>query len=246
MCPTATVWHGRQLFGEAGRVRDPEAAAVLHQITKHGSPSPDRSRLVDFQPLDPSNRPAPFKRFPRLETRPLPDDIGGTGIAAADVLSGRRKPARAQFDTKVLARLPFPLGWRHPHDRRRGTYFRAALSAGNLHPVELYVTCGDLPGVNAGVHHFAPLEFGLTTLRSGDWRPALAATAAEPAVATAPCTLVLTGIPWRTAWKYGERGTATCTGTPGPSWPTSLPGRRPTASPLGWSWASPTPRWPGW
>jgi SagB-type dehydrogenase family enzyme len=200
-----TVWHRRQLFGEAGRVRNPEAAAVLHQLTKHGSPIPDRSRLVDFLPLDPSNRPAPFKRFPRLETRPLPADLGGTGVAATDVLSRRAKPAPAQLDDTVLARLLFfSAGVTRTTGGR--TYFRAAMSAGNLHPVELYVACGDLPGVDAGVHHFAPLEFGLTTLRFGDWRRALAAATAEPAVATGPCTLVLTGIPWRTAWKYGERG----------------------------------------
>ncbi|MGH2528015.1 MAG: SagB/ThcOx family dehydrogenase [Actinomycetota bacterium] len=187
-------------------MRNPEAAFVLHQLTKHGSPIPDRSRLVDFQPLDPSNRPAPFKRFPRLETRPLPVDIGGTGIAATDVLSGRAKSPPSQIDGTVLARLLFFSAGVTRTAVGGRSYFRAAMSAGNLHPVELYVTCGDLPGVDAGVHHFTPREFGLTALRSGDWRRALAVRAAEPAVATAPCTLVLTGIPWRTAWKYGERG----------------------------------------
>src|SRR2546430_6943362 len=68
------------------------------------------------------------------------------------------------------------------------------MSAGNLHPVEVYAACAGVDGVPDGVHHVAPLELGLTTLRSG-------------AVAPGPgCSLVLTGIPWRTAWKYGERG----------------------------------------
>ena len=60
------------------------------------------------------------------------------------------------------------------------------MSAGNLHPVELYVVGGDL-----GVRHYDPLRHTLTTLRSGDGPPV---------------AIVLTGIPWRTAWKYGERG----------------------------------------
>jgi SagB-type dehydrogenase family enzyme len=80
------------------------------------------------------------------------------------------------------------------------------MSAGNLHPIELYVVCWDLAGIPAGVYHFAPLEFGLTMLRSGDFRAVLAQAADAPQVADAPCTIVLTGIPWRTAWKYGERG----------------------------------------
>src|SRR3990172_1242693 len=48
------------------------------------------------------------------------------------------------------------------------------------------------------VHHFAPLEFGLTELRRGDFRAALSTTT--------PAALVFTGLVWRTTWKYGERG----------------------------------------
>jgi len=41
----------------------------------------------------------------------------------------------------------------------------------------------------------------------GDHRAHLVrAAASEPAVARAPLVLVLTGLPWRTAWKYTERG----------------------------------------
>ncbi len=71
-------------------------------------------------------------------------------------------------------------------------WFRAAGSAGNLAPLELYVVTGDLPGLVAGVYHYQPREHGLVRLVAlpADTRPAL----------------VVTGIPWRTAWKYGERG----------------------------------------
>jgi SagB-type dehydrogenase family enzyme len=73
------------------------------------------------------------------------------------------------------------------------------MSAGNLHPVEVYVVAGpNVDGVPAGVHHFAPLEFGLTELRRGDFRAGLSITA--------PVALVFTGRVWRTTWKYGERG----------------------------------------
>jgi SagB-type dehydrogenase family enzyme len=73
------------------------------------------------------------------------------------------------------------------------------MSAGNLHPVEVYVIAGpNVDGVPAGVHHFAPLEFGLTELRRGDFRAALSITT--------PVALVFTGLVWRTTWKYGERG----------------------------------------
>jgi nitroreductase len=56
------------------------------------------------------------------------------------------------------------------------------------------------------VYHFEPAEFALRRLRDGDFRAHLAAAAAEPAVAGLPLCLVLTGMPWRTTWKYRERG----------------------------------------
>src|SRR5918995_6269319 len=153
----------------------PDAAAMLHDLTRHGSPT-DRSRLVDFRPLDPSNRPAPFKRYVGLDPTPLPADLGASTLA------------RLLFFTAGVTRTSSS-----PAFEER-TYFRTAMSAGNLHPVEVYAVCAGIEGVPDGVHHFAPLELGLTTLRTG-------------AVIPRPgCTLVLTGIPWRTAWKYGERG----------------------------------------
>jgi SagB-type dehydrogenase family enzyme len=88
----------------------------------------------------------------------------------------------------------------------RPTFLRAAASAGALYPVEVYVVCGDLAGLPAGVYHFNPVEFALRRLRDGDHRPFLALAAADGAIERASTTLVLSGISWRTTWKYGERG----------------------------------------
>ena len=56
------------------------------------------------------------------------------------------------------------------------------------------------------MYHFEPAEFALRRLKDGDFRARLAAAAVPPAVARLPLCLVLTGIPWRTTWKYRERG----------------------------------------
>ena len=85
-------------------------------------------------------------------------------------------------------------------------YFRAAACTGALYEVELYLVCGDLPNLAAGVYHFAAAEFGLRRLRAGDYRSVLIeATAAEPAIAHAPLTIVCTCTYWRNAWKYQDR-----------------------------------------
>jgi SagB-type dehydrogenase family enzyme len=85
-------------------------------------------------------------------------------------------------------------------------YFRAAACTGALYEIELYLVCGDLANLDAGVYHFAAAEFGLRKLRSGDYRSALIdATAAEPGIAHAPLTIVCTATYWRNAWKYQDR-----------------------------------------
>jgi SagB-type dehydrogenase family enzyme len=189
-----------------------DAASTLHRATRHGSvvDAADRRQLVAFQPLDPSNRPAPFKQYMGREAVPLTREFELSSAYAADVLSGRSpEDVDTRWDGERLARVLFFSNGVSRTSRSAfgdASYFRTAMSAGNLHPLELYVVCGDLHDVAAGVYHFAPLEFGLTELRRGDYRGALAAAATDPRIAAAPMTLVVTGIPWRTAWKYGERG----------------------------------------
>src|SRR5437016_13523917 len=48
--------------------------------------------------------------------------------------------------------------------------FRAAACTGALYHIDLYLVCGDLPDLGAGVYHFSPQEFALRRLRQGDYR----------------------------------------------------------------------------
>jgi len=156
----------------------------VHQ-TDHVRADRSRPDVVEFRRMDPSNRPAPFKRYPLLEPRLLPDDL-----------------------SDALGRLLFlSAGVTRAAEGAMGpTWFRATPAAGNLHPNELYVVCGDLPGVEAGVHHYAPLEHALTALRRGDYRNELAEAAVIGRGSEATALVVITGMPWRTGWKYGDRG----------------------------------------
>jgi SagB-type dehydrogenase family enzyme len=82
-------------------------------------------------------------------------------------------------------------------------YCRAASSA-HSYP-DVYVVCGDLDGIEAGVYYFHGLHLRLDRLRRGDFRAALADAAADVSIARRPAALVITGVPWRAAWRYGER-----------------------------------------
>ena len=154
----------------------------------HGEPPTHRDRLLAFQPLDPTNRPAPLKTYAGVETVPLPRELRPSSLPAVEVLSGHHaEPGR--LDEGLLGTLLFLAAGVTRFARTVDgdpIWFRSAMSAGNLHPVEVYVVGDD-------VHHYHPLVHALVPLRRG-------------VHVCDDVTLVLTGIPFRTCWKYGERG----------------------------------------
>lgn len=90
-------------------------------------------------------------------------------------------------------------------------HYRAAASAGALFPIDVYLVCQDINGLEAGVYHFSPQEFALRPLRKGDYRAELvAATGEDQNFATAPVIFIYTATFWRSAWKYRARGYRYC------------------------------------
>jgi SagB-type dehydrogenase family enzyme len=184
---------------------DRDVARLFHDATKHTVESVrGGGHFLDF-----ANMPVPLKHYPDLEPIPLPVDLPERDALAVEVLSGRVDVAPAPWGLPELARLLFFSAGVTRRARLPGgrpIFLRAAASAGALFPVEVYVVCGDLAGLAAGVYHFSPVEFALRRVRAGECRPFLARAAADGGIGGAPVTLVLSGIPWRTTWKYGERG----------------------------------------
>jgi SagB-type dehydrogenase family enzyme len=180
-------------------------ALRFHERTKH---SVESVRRVGHR-LDWDNRPNPFKEYRGLEALPLPGELPRYDTPALDALAGPGAERRAaELRLPDLARL---LRWGAGVVRARRlaggeTYhFRTYPSAGALYPVEVYIACAELPGLAGGLYHFHPGELALRRLRAGDARPALAALADAPELTETGAVLVLTGIIWRSAWKYRAR-----------------------------------------
>src|SRR5216684_7486892 len=185
--------------------RNPEAAWTYHDATKHSYTS------IHTNPhfMDWSNQPLPFKIYPTLEPMRLPGELRQTGVAALSAIAESVPPhTNASPDLEAVAQLLYlSAGITRKRSYPGGEfYFRAAACTGALYEVELYLVCGDLSNLSAGVYHFAPAEFGLRRLRAGDYRRVLLeATGDEPAIAHAPLTIVCTCTYWRNAWKYQAR-----------------------------------------
>ncbi len=186
---------------------DTKAAWDYHNDTKHSEMS---FRTVPHF-LDWENQPRPFKLYEGLGALHLPSTFGASSKPALEALD----PEGLEFEAKVIPDLPalakifyFSAGItkKKTFDGGGEILFRAASCTGALYHIELYLACGDLPGLRAGLYHFGPSDFALRRLRVGDWRPLLVqASGNEPSLARAPAIVILTTTFWRNAWKYRAR-----------------------------------------
>lgn len=188
--------------------RDVRAAWQYHDATKHSVARLRANRHF----LDWENKPRPFKVYPEVEAIPLPRELPPTAVAALAAIGqpvARTAEQPVIPDLVSLARvLHFSAGItrRKVYPGGEEIYFRAAACTGALYHIDVYVICGDLPGLSAGVYHFGPHDFALHPLRTGDYRGvAVEATAAEPSVRHAPVILACTSTYWRNSWKYQAR-----------------------------------------
>ncbi len=193
------------------RRKDQDTVKRYHEATKHHFRRAARSLGY----LDWANQPDPFRRFPGAPQLPLVVPSGHEGPTWDGLFTVPQAPA--PVDPAALARLLFDSlaisAWKQVTGPEGAVLSRWALrvnpSSGNLHPTEGYLVAGPVAGLTeeAGVLHFAVKEFALEqrgTIAAADWTRW---TADWPEGAF---LVGLTSIPWREAWKYGERAFRYC------------------------------------
>src|SRR5258707_10120012 len=175
--------------------REIQAARKYHDGTKHSYWS------IRNHPhfLDWTNRPLPFKIYPKIEPLPLPRDLPQTGVPALSAIS-EPLPSSGVDSVPGIQDLPRLLYFSAGITKQRAypggkMYFRAAACTGALYEIELYVVTGDLAGLDAGVYHFNPADVSLRLLRKGNFRGTLVrAPAMEGAVEQAAASANLPAI----------------------------------------------------
>ncbi len=191
--------------------QDGAEARAYHERTKH---SPARVAATPHH-LDWSIRPLPLKIYETLPPIPLPFPVPSIDAPALAAIAGTIPVTTdacapdvvgltqlLHYSAGIIKRKRYPGG---------EIGFRAAACTGALYHIDLYVACGDLDGIEAGVYHYGPHDHALRRLRAGDWRHVLVeATAGAPGMASAPAVLVCTSTFWRNAWKYRARAYRHC------------------------------------
>ncbi|TAN57416.1 MAG: SagB/ThcOx family dehydrogenase [Magnetospirillum sp.] len=171
---------------------------AYHDRTKHSS----RRYALGPASLDWDSQADPFRRFDGARRVPLPLglDRPTPGFDRLD----RVEPAA--LDAAALGLfLELALGlsaWKEAGGGRWA--LRNNPSSGNLHPTEGWVVLPPLAGIGDGpaLYHYAPPFNGLEERCRLERLPA--------ALPPGAFLLALSSIPWREAWKYGERAFRYC------------------------------------
>src|SRR5262245_16929992 len=190
---------------------DLQATWAYHNGTKHSYESIRTNRHY----LDWENQPIPFKFYSELEPIALPKQLSSSGMAALEAISIFDISTKDQAipSIQTLAEILFlSAGITKRRSYPGGEIlFRAAACTGALYHIDLYLVCGDLPELQAGVYHFGPHDFALRRLRAGDYRGTLVqASGRERAIINAPVIIVCASTYWRNAWKYQSRAYRHC------------------------------------
>jgi SagB-type dehydrogenase family enzyme len=175
-------------------------AGLLHRLTSYvperewDVPIDDPRVRQDLVPNDPATVPPSVKAYPDgLPTVMLPRELPDPGVAASAALAGV-DASRQRLDAAALGRVLFLGAGVVRTAQRRGHVFlfRASGSAGARYPLEVYASTVGVAGVPDGVHWYDPVRHALVQV--------------GPPAAGEVTTLVVTGVPWRTGWRYAERG----------------------------------------
>jgi SagB-type dehydrogenase family enzyme len=183
-------------------------ARRYHQGSKH-----PRGELFDLNhDYDPSREPRGNKSYPDAKSIELPEVAPKTQAPALRAITMQAELPRANRtpDLGTVARLLHYTGGitqrlRFP-GRVRRMPFRAAACTGALYHIELYLVCGGLLELPAGVYHYNPEQNQLSVLREGDHRQRLiSACGGSVDTRDAPAFVVFSDAYWRNAYKYQAR-----------------------------------------
>lgn len=182
-------------------IKDTTTATNFHESTK-------------LNYINLKTKPPLYKNYRHLPSIELSADLELPPFSTIDAISGNNNSFRGNIDLQTISKLLYYSAGiirTANHSTAGELHYRAAASAGALYPVECYFLCQDLDGIEAGLYHFAPHEFAIRQMRSGDYRQILAeATGGNSLITQSPATLILTTLFWRSTWKYRSRGYRYC------------------------------------
>jgi SagB-type dehydrogenase family enzyme len=136
----------------------------------------------------------------------LPEPSMAGNISLEETLGLRRSVRRFTGEPLSMADLS-QLLWAAQGVTRADKGFRTAPSAGATFPMEIFLVCAQVNGLEAGLYRYSTGSHNLLMLKSGDLRERLLETALmQKWLSQAAAILVVCADYSRTTGRYGDRG----------------------------------------
>jgi SagB-type dehydrogenase family enzyme len=155
--------------------------------------------------MDWANQPLPYRLYQGAEKIPLPLIANNTSAPYSALSQQVTTPDTPISLTSIASMLQLSLGlsaWKQYAGSEWA--LRINPSSGNLHPTECYLLLPDFAQQQASSMHYNPYINSLEKLAE------IPENIAQQLNQHEGFALVLTSIPWREAWKYGERAYRYC------------------------------------
>ena len=180
-------------------------AEYYHDLTKY---TPEGIALNQHK-LDFDKQPIPFKEYSVKKTIDLScllpldkNPFSDKGIKNPNDFSEEEKSLSAlskllYFSNGVTAIVPSP---------DKPFYMRSSPSAGGLYPTEIYICASGYKGLEDGIYNYQVLSQGLISLYIGNMKEKLLSSVFDnPAVKYSNLILILSGVFYRSSWRYQDR-----------------------------------------
>jgi SagB-type dehydrogenase family enzyme len=214
MAPIPTVCEASCVYGEEGVSLD-DPAEIYHEASKLYPSTVARqvsgSRRLSVTPELQASAARAVRRNPHRQALLLPSPLA-PGVTLAQAVGARRSDRHFASGGIALDELATVLHAGYGVTRSAGEddaqSLRAVPSGGALHPLEVYAGLARVDDVDPGLYHFDPLRPALEVLSLGATPLTVLKDAAVYPEIVEGCaaTLLVTGVFWRSRFKYGLRG----------------------------------------
>ncbi len=179
-------------------------------------PGPEFLQKTRYHSLGPSDQqrglPAPpLEEAFQGETIPLPkpDELPERPVDMQTLVTHRQSVRRFEAGPMSLETLSFLL-WSTQGVRRRMQHalFRTVPSAGARHPFETYLVINEVESLEPGLYRYLSLshELGLVRKGSAEAMQLFRNCFNQEMVLDCQVNFIWTAHPYRTTWRYGQRG----------------------------------------
>lgn len=152
-------------------------------------------------------------RSGEIFTLPAVGTISMPEITLAKAIEQRRslrKYSEAPLSLQELSFLLWSAAWARDFrtSERMEITLRNVPSAGARHPFECYLLVRNVEGIKPGLFYYHPVKHCLVRLETSEdiAGQIFDACLQQDMVKNAPVTFIFSAVPYRTAWRYGQRG----------------------------------------